>query len=270
MRIASRSIKSGLAIALIASVLLSACSSTPADNPEYRSEVLELNDPFEQTNRAVFEFNRKIDRALFKPAAQVYRGIIPGFGREMLRNVLNNMRSPLILMNDILQGETTRAGETGSRILANTIVGLGGFFDVTDIDFHSEDFGQTLAVWGIKEGPYLVLPFLGPSPVRDTIGLIGDSLMDPVSSYTRSSGGLTLSWIRTGMRAIDSRSRNIETLDEIERGAIDFYATIRSLYRQRRDDEIANGHPSETIPIPEISWEDGGEIEEKQALIVTE
>lgn len=240
----------------------------PTNDPEARAELAKINDPWEPFNRAVFEFNRAMDKVLLRPLAEAYRGVVPEFGRDMVKNFLDNLRSPVILANDILQGEKDRAGETGSRLMANTIVGLGGLFNVTDIEFHNEDFGQTLAVWGMNEGPYLVLPLLGPSPIRDTLGLVGDTLMDPVVWYAHDTDRYAINWVRFGTRAVDTRSRNIETLDEIERGAIDFYATVRSLYRQRRNDEIRNGRPPQTVPMPEISWDEDGEAEENQVTAV--
>jgi phospholipid-binding lipoprotein MlaA len=257
------------AIGLVVALALSACATPTADDPDARTELTAINDPWEPFNRAVFEFNRVLDRALLRPVAQVYRGVIPELGREMVKNFLDNLRSPVILVNDILQGEMNRASETGTRFLANTTVGLGGLFDVTDIEFHSEDFGQTLAVWGFEEGPYLVLPLLGPSPIRDTIGLIGDSFLDPVTWYTHRTDRHAISWVRYGMRAVDRRSRNIETLDEIERSAIDLYATVRSLYRQRRSDEVLNGRPPQSVTMPEISWDEDETAEENQVLVVT-
>ena len=251
-------------IALATGLLLAACATPTANDPEAHAELEAINDPWEPFNRAVFELNRGLDRVLLKPVAQAYRGVVPEFGRDMVKNFLDNLRSPVILANDILQGEEDRAGETGSRLLANTTIGLGGVFNVTDIEFHNEDFGQTLAVWGFGEGPYLVLPLLGPSPIRDTVGLVGDSLMDPVVWHARRHEQYAITWVRYGMRAIDTRSRNIETLDEIERGAIDFYATVRSLYRQRRNDEISNGRPQNSVSMPEISWDDEEEAEENQ------
>lgn len=256
--------------ALAAAVVLTACAVPPADDPEAQAELAALNDPLEPFNRAMFEFNRAVDRALLEPAARVYRGVVPDFGRMMVTNFLDNLRSPVILANDLLQGERDRAGETGGRFMANTIIGLGGLFEVTGIEFHDEDLGQTLAVWGIDEGPYLVLPLLGPSSVRDAVGLAGQTLADPVSRYARNAEHAAVPWIRSGMEAVDARSRNIETLDEIERGAIDFYATVRSLYRQRRGAEIRNGGPPQSAPIPEIPWDEDEESDTDRASSVVE
>ncbi|MCE2491148.1 MAG: VacJ family lipoprotein [Alphaproteobacteria bacterium] len=268
MTLTGRFVIRALSAAFAANVVLAACATPPADDPEARAELAAINDPWEPFNRAVFEFNRAVDQVLFEPVAQAYRGVVPDFGREMVKNFLNNLRSPVILANDVLQGEKDRAGDTGSRLMANTIFGLGGLFDITEIEFHNEDFGQTLAVWGVDEGPYLVLPLLGPSPIRDTVGLVGDTLMDPVFWYAHNTEHYAIPWVRFGMRANDTRSRNIETLDEIERGAIDFYATVRSLYRQRRNDEILNGKPPQSVPMAEISWDEDEEAETNQASAV--
>ncbi len=222
---------------------------------EARKEAAAINDPLEPMNRFVFEFNRAFDMALLKPLAEGYRAVIPEAGRNMVRDFLDNLKAPLVFTNDVLQGEPERAGETMGRFAINTVAGVGGLFDVSGIDHHGEDFGQTLAVWGAPEGPYLVLPFFGPSPVRDTVGLIGDFYLDPINHYLDNVDRTDLRWVRLGARAIDTRSRNIETLDEIERSAIDLYATVRSLYRQRRNDEIRNGNPAPTVPMPEISFD---------------
>ncbi|MBZ0325578.1 MAG: VacJ family lipoprotein, partial [Alphaproteobacteria bacterium] len=119
--------------------------------------------------------------------------------------------------------------------------------------YHGEDFGQTLAVWGTDEGIYLMLPLFGPSNPRDGIGLIVDFLIDPVNWYARDYDRVYLTYGRAGAHAVDYRSRNIELLDELEETSIDYYTAIRSLYRQRRADEIANGRPSANVPAPGIS-----------------
>lgn len=213
----------------------------------------EINDPFEDFNRAIFEFNRVVDRALLRPLAEGYRFLLPQFSRDMIMNFLDNLRTPVVLANDLLQGKVGRAGVTVHRFLFNSTFGFGGLFDFAGdmgMPGHDEDFGQTLAVWGFGEGPYLVLPLLGPAPPRDAIGLGVDTFFDPL---TYVDVALYVGLARTGTRVIDERSRHIESLDEIEQTSIDFYATIRSLYRQRRNDEIRDGAAPPTIPIPSIS-----------------
>ena len=198
------------------------------------------------------------DKAVIKPVAKAYRWALPEFVRTSIRNFLNNAKSPVIFINDSLQGSPSRAGETLMRFIVNTTAGMAGFFDVAGeygMERHSEDFGQTLAVWGIGEGPYLMLPVLGPSNVRDTVGRIADNFMDPFSYLMANNG---LDYARLGMSVtdgIDLRSRNIEALDDIEKNSLDFYATLRSLYRQNRRSEILNGKVQD-IPVPEIHESD--------------
>ena len=260
----------GIILAVAAASALSACTSLPED-PEARAETLALNDPAEPVNRAVFEFNRGVDNVLLRPISEAYRNVLPQAGQDMVRNFLNNLKAPVVFANDLMQGEVDRAGETFGRFVINTSVGVGGLFDVSGIEHHSEDFGQTLATWGAPEGPYMVLPLIGPSLVRDTVGLVADYYLDPVSRYFNNIDRSHLGIVRAGLRAVDTRSRNIETLDDIERSAIDYYATIRSLYRQRRKSEILNGHSDDTVPMPEISLEtEDDELDDKYTLLKTE
>jgi phospholipid-binding lipoprotein MlaA len=239
-------------IAAFGSLAVSGCATPPpADDKAALAAYQEANDPIEPFNRFVFELNRGLDRIIIRPVAEVYREVLPRPVRDSVRNVFNNLRSPVIFANDLLQGETERAGDTFGRFVTNTFVGLGGIFDVADgeyagdvkqtIPYHNEDFGQTLAVWGADEGPYLVLPLFGPSPLRDTAGMVGDAVLDPFTWLVANEHALGVSVTRFAVRGIDTRSRNIETIDEIERSSIDFYAAVRSLYRQRRAAEIANG-----------------------------
>lgn len=243
--------RSGWAAWLVAAALV-LVAATPA-----RAQGEDPNDPIEGFNRAMFEFNRGLDSYLLRPAAEAYRFVFPSPIRTGVRNVLDNARTPVILGNDLLQGEWKRAGETTQRFFINTVLGIGGLFDIASLTgqgpaFHNEDFGQTLGVWGASEGPYLMLPVFGPAPPRDAAGMVVDTLMDPFTWYLAH---INKSWVgvaRFGVDGVDRRERNIETLDEIERGAIDFYATIRSLYRQRRDDEIRNGRPGSLTSRPDI------------------
>ncbi|MDA0701792.1 MAG: VacJ family lipoprotein [Proteobacteria bacterium] len=237
-----------------AAALLAACTATPPTDPEALAAYEEANDPLEPTNRAIFDFNQGFDRALLKPAAEGYREIFPDGVRSSINNVLHNVRSPVILANDILQGESVRAVETITRFAVNTVLGMGGLFDVAGqygMERHTEDFGQTLAVWGFGEGFYLMLPVFGPSNPRDTVGLVVDSFIDPLGYFV----SFPVTFGRSAVEGIDKRSRALEPLDEIERTSVDFYATIRSLYRQRREDEIRNGEPGGNIPAPSISFE---------------
>lgn len=239
---------------IAAAALLAACTATPPTDPEALAAYEEANDPLEPTNRAIFDFNQGFDRALLKPAAEGYRDVFPDGVRSSIHNVLHNIRSPVILANDILQGESVRAVETLTRFAVNTVLGMGGLFDVAGqygMEKHNEDFGQTLAVWGFGEGFYLMLPIFGPSNPRDAVGLVVDGFIDPIG-YIAS---FPVRFGRSAIEGIDKRSKVLETLDEIERTSVDFYATIRSLYRQRREDEIRNGEPGANVPAPSISYE---------------
>ncbi|UCH74976.1 MAG: VacJ family lipoprotein [Rhodospirillales bacterium] len=229
---------------LLALILaLSACATRPTD-PEELAYFNELNDPLEPMNRAIFEFNQVVDRALLRPLAIGYRTVLPRGVRAAVRNFINNLEAPVVLINDLLQGEGLRARDTVGRFTTNTILGLGGLIDIaTDagIPYHDEDFGQTLAVWGFDSGPYLILPLYGPSNIRDTAGLAGDIVLDPVGYYIRREHGLTGSVIRYTVDTVDWRAANLELIDELRRSSIDFYAATRSAYRQQRANEIRNG-----------------------------
>lgn len=242
-------------------VMAAGCATPPpATDTEAMKTYEEANDPLEPLNRGIFEFNRGVDFWIIRPASVAYKSWIPDPIRDMVRNFLDNLRAPVNLANELLQGDIQGASDTFGRFAINSVAGVGGLFDVaTHIPARSEDFGQTLAVWGAPEGPYLILPVLGPSPPRDTVGLVADYFMDPINWWARNTDREWISYLRTAVRGIDTRSRNLETLDEIERTAIDFYATIRSLYRQRRADEIRDGRPG-PAPVPEISFDSDDSI----------
>ena len=220
-------------------VLAAGCSTSK--DPE----AIAQNDPFESTNRAVFDMNMKVDNAVAKPVAKFYNHAVPQFARNGLHNFLTNLNKPVTLGNDMLQGQGPRVGETLGRIMVNTTLGVGGLVDVATmigIPDHSEDFGQTLGTWGVGEGPYLVIPLMGPDPPRDIAGDVGDIFLDPLT-YIKFHGSDTWYAVRSGVSVLDLRARNVDNLEQIERSSIDFYATTRSLYRQYRNSEIRNGKP---------------------------
>lgn len=230
-------------ISFAAAVLIGCATPPPESDQEARAEFEQTNDPFEPANRAIFDFNQGLDRAIIKPAATAYRDAVPPFGRDRVNDIINNTKGPLILVNDVLQGEMNRAGTTVGRFLLNSTFGVLGIMDVATpmgMKRHDEDFGQTLAVWGVPEGPYLMLPLLGPSNPRDGIGKGVEFYIDPLS-YATGQGDLEwFDWTRTGMDGLDTRVQYLDVLDDIERSSLDYYASIRSMYRQNRAQQVKN------------------------------
>ncbi|NQW00724.1 MAG: VacJ family lipoprotein [Rhodospirillales bacterium] len=232
-------------------LLVSGCANMPdpADGDAV-AEYIQTNDPLEPTNRQVFAVNQGLDSALLKPITEVYRDTVPATARQGIQNFLANLRTPVVLLNDILQGDLDRTIETLARFLVNSTVGIFGLADAAaelGVPAHAEDFGQTLAVWGVPSGPFLMLPVFGPSNPRDTVGLVVDLLTDPFNRWASNSGQPQAAYSRAGAETVDRRAQNIELLNEVEKSSLDFYAAIRSLYRQRRAHGISNG-----LDVPEI------------------
>jgi len=250
-----------LIVFLAALTLVAGCASQPKPAADGWSgsdeqEIAELdteNDPFELLNRFTFAFNMALDTLVFQPVAATYRFLLPVEVRNSVRNAVRNLRSPLILINDVLQGEMERARTTLVRFLANSTMGVLGLFDVADdmgYPYHDEDFGQTLGAHGVGEGFYLVLPVLGPSNPRDGIGILVDMYLDPMIYAAEAADIEDFLLARTLAEGIDRRARNIETIEDLKRDSIDFYARVRSLYRQSRANEINNGEAPDDIPTP--------------------
>ncbi len=203
----------------------------------------DANDPLEGMNRSIFHASMVSDHYVFRPIALGYRHVVPHPVRNGIRNFLNNLNSPPIFANEIFQGEFKDAGITVLRFGVNSTIGIGGLFEVAEgwgLPRHTEDFGQTLGTYGMGEGPYLFLPLIGPAPPRDLTGRVVDNFLDPLT-YVHMGSNNYLRYVRAGLDAVDLRERNIETLDDIERTSVDYYASIRSLYRQTRNNEISNG-----------------------------
>jgi len=220
-----------LAIAAIFAAALAGCATvSPADRA--------ANDPLEPLNRAVFDFNDRLDTTVIKPVAQAYLDVVPAFVRDRVRAFVDNLTEPRIFVNDMLQGRFDAAGITLSRFLANTIAGVGGLFDVaTGQGLHRQtgDFGQTLYAWGVDDGgPYLVLLFFGPSDVRDAIGWGVDVYTTPPSLVVHGRDALPIGLGIGLLDGIDLRSRNIDTLDALKASSLDYYTHFRSIWRQHR------------------------------------
>jgi phospholipid-binding lipoprotein MlaA len=249
----SNTMQSALKTVLVAlSLMLAGCATT--SQPGAEDEQYSAHDPLEPVNRGIFAFNLVADDYVIRPVAQAYRDYVPEPIRTGIHNFLTNLRSPVIMFNDALQGEGKLAGDTFGRFWLNTFLGLGGIMDVgtkAGIPFHDADFGQTFGVWGAPAGPYLVLPILGPSDVRDGIGLVADSYADPWNGWMRSKGddyGYYVIAGRAVVSGIDLRARNIDFLDRIRSTSLDYYATLRSLYQQHREALIKHEQPPEGNP----------------------
>ncbi len=243
-----------VSVVLLAMFVLVNCASTPEDDPEAIAEYGKINDPAEPTNRWIFSFNQGLDKAIVKPVTGLYRAIFPDFIRQSIHNFLTNLKTPIILANDILQGEPERASDTVARFFINSTVGVAGFRDqAADWGFerHTEDFGQTMAVWGVGEGPYIMLPILGPSTPRDAIGTVVDWFLDPINWWVAADTDRAwIGYTRTVINGIGTRDQLWDVLENLEKSSIDFYAAVRSLYRQRRNDDISNGAGSDKNETP--------------------
>ena len=240
-----------LRAAMVAVALLGLGACASQNTPDEIARVQETNDPYEPLNRAIFSFNEGLDVVILKPLAVWYTFFVPfQDARDTIRRVIDNAALPWTAINEVFQGEWSRAGTTTTRFLINTTLGIGGMIDWATrwgFEHHSEDFGLTLARrFGVREGPYLVLPVLGPRNVRDAIGLGVDAVGDPIGWILPFPGGI----VRSGMDGIDLRSRHITDLDQLRRDSIDFYATMRSITRQRRQAEVDRGQSSGPQDIP--------------------
>jgi len=234
----------GPLLALAAALALAACATRPpADDPEAVAEFEANNDPLEPANRAMFQVHEAVDQAVLEPAARAYREVVPPPVRTGVRNALGNLRAPVILLNDALQGERQRAEITLGRFMINSTLGLGGLIDVAamiGVPGHTEDFGQTLATWGVGEGPYLFIPVLGPSNPRDLAGQAVDLASNPVSYFGQGAVVDALDWSRIALTVLDTRESLLDSVEQVRTTSLDPYATIRSAYRQRRRAEIEN------------------------------
>ena len=243
-------------LCLVFLVLTSACSTSK--NNLLTDKTPEAEDPWENLNRGTFAFNEKFDKYLLSPLAKGYRLIFPSEVRTGVRNFLNNLSEPWSSINSILQGDLKNTGNSLARFLINSTIGVLGIFDVaTAIGFENqkEDFGQTLAVHGVGPGPYLVLPFLGPSTLRDAIGKVTALFGDPVTLALERNNKDEWIWIGMAIKGVDFREQNLEKIDNLNATSVDFYATLRSLYLERRSSMIRNQNTDEKDPFQEFDVE---------------
>lgn len=248
-----------LAPVLLIAIFVGACATKPpASDPVALAEYERENDPFKPLNKATWKFNVAVDKAILRPLAIGYRTVIPGFLRQMITNVFQNADMPLVFVHELLQGEPKRAGITAGRFLTNTTVGIGGLLDPATewgLERHDEDFGQTLAVWGVGPGPFVMLPFLGPSNVRDAFGFAVDRFADPVDIAIDHADVKGLQLGLTAGEVFDIRQRNFDVIEEVY-ASPDTYTTARSVYRQNRAFDISNGAITESEEEEEFFDED--------------
>lgn len=199
-----------------------------------------IYDPFEDVNRGIFAFNDVFDRFLLRPIAWSYGKVMPERAKTAVRNFFRNLGSPVRFANDGLQGEASDAGYTFMRFMINTTVGVGGLFEVAEdwgFPYKPSDFGQTMHRYGVNAGPYLVVPFLGPSTARDVTGLVVDAALDPLTWLVDTKWNAAV----LGGRMVTTREHLIEPLDEMEKGSLDYYAALRSAVYQDRAVELRRG-----------------------------
>jgi phospholipid-binding lipoprotein MlaA len=218
-------------ITTLLALMLSGCASTAN------------NDPLEGINRGIYKFNDVADKAVIKPVAGAYKAVLPSPVRSGVNNFFGNLSTFVSVINDLLQFKFDKAAEGAGRFVINSTFGIAGLVDVASMDGiekRKEDFGQTLGYWGVGSGPYIVLPFLGPSNIRDTAGLVVDSAaFDPIGYIddpaTRNSA--------IALKFLDRRSQLLPGSDLLDEAALDPYAFMRDAYYQRRQSQIYDGNP---------------------------
>ncbi len=241
-------------LALAAIWGLAACATKPPASDAAAVQEYEQNDdPYEPANRVGYAINDGLDTYILAPVARAYVYAVPSAVRRPIHNVLQNLTSPALFINDVIQTKPRRAGDTFVRFVVNTTVGLGGLFDVAadlGYPYHDSDFGETLALWGVPEGPFLFLPVVGPSNPRDATGFGVDVAFDPLTYVPSGHGLRTLEDVRIGVAAVDARSRVLKEVDSIKKTALDPYATFRSLYRQNRESTIEAVRTEDRATVP--------------------
>ncbi len=234
--------------ALLCAGMLSACTTTGGSKDKYADID---QDPLEPLNRGIFQFNRTVDGVILKPVAQGYSDVMPERGKVMVSNFVSNIKEPVTFINSVLQTDPTNSFCTLWRFMINSTVGLGGLFDAaSEIGLKNRDtgFGDTFAIYGADAGPYIVIPILGPSNIRDGLGRLGDVLVDPVS-YTDNAVFYSV----VGIKTVDARYHNLKLLDDIYASSIDPYATIRSGYTQHRAAEVKSAIAARKKSLEEAS-----------------
>ena len=243
---------------LILAWFMSGCSTISTEN----------SDPFEKTNRNIFAFNKTVDKIFLKPIAKGYQAVVPEQVNINISNFFSNINDITVIANELLQFKFKQAASDSGRFLLNSTFGLLGLIDLAsrfDIPKHYEDFGQTLGYWGIGSGPYVVLPFLGPSSGRDTVGLGIDVFLDPRFYYTGKPMGMTsthASWSSELINKIDVRADLFEAEKALQKAAMDEYAYLRNAYLARRNYLVYDGNPPLEDELEDDFFDDDEEEEE--------
>ncbi len=252
-----------LALALIAALASTTSCAVKGDAPPSKAapvasaEVSDLgpqdNDPLEPVNRGIFKVNEVVDGLVLKPVAHIYRGVLPAPVRTGVHNALTNLSAPVVFVNSALQGDNTNMANTLGRFLINSTLGVAGIFDVASemgvAKANKKDFGQTLGVHGVGPGPYIVLPILGPSNLRDGFGLAADTAMDPFTYIFDMPTTIAVD----SVRIIDRRTELLPLTDRVYRDSLDPYATLRSIYQQHRTKVVKNYLKADTNQVENTS-----------------
>ena len=248
-----------LVLLLALTQMLYACTSTP-QQPDVTP------DPLEPINRAVFEFNDKLDRLALKPVAKTYRKVTPSIVRTGINNFFANIGDVSVAANALLQGKFEQGLLDTARVAVNTVIGLGGILDIAtsmNLERHNEDFGQTLGVWGVPEGPYLLLPFFGPQTVRSTVGLVGDSQIEPLNSsqITSSTRGKLVT-----LNVVNARSRLLAASSILDTASLDPYLFMRENYLNWSRQQVRDGRLPATASRGQADTSEIDELDELDEL----
>ncbi len=241
--------------ALAASCALAGCATRFSGAPA-AAAVGVHDDPLEPVNRKIFAFNEFIDRTLLRPVAKAYVTIVPHEARGSIHEALANAKQPVIMLNEVLEGDPRRLGISLKRFAVNTTIGMAGLVDIASrwhIPDEKADFGETLYRWGVASGPYLVLPVLGPSNPRDAFGVAIDSYIDPLTFLANAKGLQDVEVPRLVTDGVDQRAGVLTELDDLRKNSLDFYAELRSLSQQQRAAQLGPGAAATSSSFYDVS-----------------
>ncbi|WP_448411841.1 MlaA family lipoprotein [Limnohabitans sp.] len=229
-------------LAAVALLSLQGCASVKS---------ADARDPWESMNRSVYNFNDAVDTLAIKPVAQIYVNVVPSFVRTGLHNVVSNLGDVWSMANSAMQLKGQHAAESFMRVTVNTVFGLGGLLDIATemrLERHKEDFGQTLGHWGVKPGPYVVLPILGPSTLRDGLTLPVDYQGDATRQFSDQATRNSL----TAVRIVDVRASLLKTVDTVKEASLDPYSFVRDAYLQKRENDVYDGNPPSSFDYSDV------------------